>query len=265
GRRGDHGGGARAAPGDRPAVSSGIGADRARLSPARSLPARGRHAAAPAPGPSGRGERPRARAATGVRAAARRGGPVIIESILTTLDGAGTPNFAPMGVEWGDQDIVIKPFLETTTFRNLRDTGAAVVNLTDDVMLFAQGAIATVQFPAVPATAVRGVVLEAVCSWRVWDVPSLEAPPPSAQVVLAGGSGGALARRHTAASLGGDLGGASGVWALVPGRQPGAPRGARGRDPGHPHPPAAGRADPRRARAAAGDRGQDGGPTRARG
>src|SRR5205807_5962468 len=41
--------------------------------------------------------------------------------------------------------------------------------------------------------------------------------------------------------------------------------GARGRDPGHPHPPAAGRADPRRARAAAGDRGQDGGPTRARG
>ena len=88
---------------------------------------------------------------------------MIIESILTTLDGAGTPNFAPMGVDWGEQEIVIKPFLETTTFQNLRDTGAAVVNLTDDVMLFAQGAIATARFPAVPATAVRGVVLEAAC------------------------------------------------------------------------------------------------------
>src|SRR5204863_251111 len=98
---------------------------------------------------------------------------------------AGLPNpfraaryhspFAPMGVEWGEQEIVIKPFLETTTFKNLRDTGAAVVNLTDDVMLFAQGAIATVQFPAVPATAVRGVVLEAACSWREVKVHSLDA------------------------------------------------------------------------------------------
>jgi len=110
---------------------------------------------------------------------------VIIESILTTTDVAGTPNFAPMGVEWGEQEIVIKPFLETTTFQNLRDTRAAVVNLTDDVMLFAQGAIATAQFPAAPATAVRGVVLEAVCSWREVEVRSLDATPPRARVVTA--------------------------------------------------------------------------------
>ena len=110
---------------------------------------------------------------------------MIIESILTTLDGAGTPNFAPMGVERGEQEIVIKPFLETTTFQNLRDTGAAVVNLTDDVMLFAQGAIATARFPTVPATAVRGVVLEAACSWREVEVRSLDATPPRARVVTA--------------------------------------------------------------------------------
>ena len=110
---------------------------------------------------------------------------MIIESILTTLDGAGTPNFAPMGVEWGEQEIVIKPFLETTTFQNLRDTGAAVVNLTDDAMLFAQGAIATARFPTVPATAVRGVVLEAACSWREVEVRSLDATPPRARVVTA--------------------------------------------------------------------------------
>lgn len=108
---------------------------------------------------------------------------MIIESILTTLDAGGAVNIAPMGVEWGEEEIVLKPFLETTTFRNLQATGAAVVNLTDDVMLFAQGAISNAQFPAAPATVVRGVVLEAACSWREVRVRSLDATPPRARVV----------------------------------------------------------------------------------
>jgi len=108
---------------------------------------------------------------------------MIIESILTTMDPRGTVNFAPMGVEWGEEEIVIKPFLETTTFQNLQTTRAAVVNLTDDVMLFAQGATATVQFPAAPAQVVRGVVIDAACSWREVQVQSLDATPPRARVV----------------------------------------------------------------------------------
>lgn len=110
---------------------------------------------------------------------------MIIESILTTMDASGTVNFAPMGVEWGEETIVIKPFLETTTFRNLRATGAAVVNLTDDVMLFARGAISNVHFPAGPAAVVRGVVLEATCSWREVEVRSLDATPPRSRIVTA--------------------------------------------------------------------------------
>jgi hypothetical protein len=108
---------------------------------------------------------------------------VIIESILTTMNGSGRVNFAPMGVEWGEDEIVIKPFLETTTFRNLREVRAAVVNLTDDVMLFARGVIADAQFPAFPATAVRGVVLEAACSWREVEVHTIDDTPPRARVV----------------------------------------------------------------------------------
>jgi len=108
---------------------------------------------------------------------------MIIESVLTTMDAGGAVNFAPMGVEWGEEEIVIKPFLETTTFRNLQATGVAVVNLTDDVLLFAQGATANVQFPAVPAQKIRGVVLEAACSWREVEVRSLDATPPRARVV----------------------------------------------------------------------------------
>jgi hypothetical protein len=107
---------------------------------------------------------------------------VIIESILTSMDADGAINFAPMGVEWGEETIVLKPFLETTTFRNVRATGAAVVNLTDDVMLFAQGAIASPQFPWVPATVVRGAVLEAACSWRELEVVSIDDTPPRSRI-----------------------------------------------------------------------------------
>jgi uncharacterized protein len=110
---------------------------------------------------------------------------VILETILTTRDSLGVVNCAPMGVEWGDTEIVIKPFLDTTTFRNLRDTGAAVVNLTDDVMLFAQAALVEAQFPALPASVVPGVVLEAACSWREVQVRAIDATPPRARILTA--------------------------------------------------------------------------------
>ena len=107
---------------------------------------------------------------------------MIIETIVTTVDPGGSINFAPMGVEWGDETIVLKPFLETTTFRNLSVTRSAVVNLTDDVMLFAQGAISSPQFPSAPATVVKGAVLEAACSWRELEVVSIDATPPRSRI-----------------------------------------------------------------------------------
>ena len=107
---------------------------------------------------------------------------MILETIVTTMDAKGEVNFAPMGVEWGDERIVLKPFLETTTFRNVRATGVAIVNLTDDAMLFAQGAISSPQFPTIPATVVQGAVLEAACSWRELEVVSVDATPPRSRI-----------------------------------------------------------------------------------
>ena len=107
---------------------------------------------------------------------------MIIESILTSMAPNGTINFAPMGVEWGETTIVLKPFLETTTFRNVRETRVAVVNLTDDAMLFAQGAISSPQFSWVPAAVVRGAVLEAACSWRELEVITIDDTPPRSRI-----------------------------------------------------------------------------------
>lgn len=107
---------------------------------------------------------------------------MILETIVTTLGTDGAINFAPMGVEWGDELIVLKPFLETSTFRNVSTARSAVVNLTDDAMLFAQGAISSPQFPWVPATVVKGAVLEAACSWRELEVLAIDATPPRSRI-----------------------------------------------------------------------------------
>lgn len=107
---------------------------------------------------------------------------MIIECILTTTDPAGQVNCAPMGVEWGEEIIVIKPFQETTTYRNLLAHGAAVVNLTDNVLLFAQSAIASPIFPTRPADVVAGVVLQDVCSWREVQIEAIEKLEPRARI-----------------------------------------------------------------------------------
>ena len=107
---------------------------------------------------------------------------MIIESIVTSMGTDGAVNFAPMGVEWGESTIVLKPFLETTTFRNVSATRAAVVNITDDVMLFAQAAISSPQFPWTPASVVRGAVLDAACSWRELEVVAIDDTPPRSRI-----------------------------------------------------------------------------------
>lgn len=107
---------------------------------------------------------------------------MIIESIVTTMDAAGTINIAPMGIEWDEEHPVLKPFLETTTFRNVRDTGVAVINITDDIRIFALGAISSPAAPTVPAEHVRGVVLEGACSWRELEAEDIDDMPPRSRI-----------------------------------------------------------------------------------
>ena len=110
---------------------------------------------------------------------------MIVETIVTTVAADGTLNFAPMGVEWGDETIILKPFLETTTYRNIAASRAAVVNLTDDVRIFARAAISSPQYESSPATVVRGVVLAGCCSWRELDVRTIDSTPPRSRIEMA--------------------------------------------------------------------------------
>lgn len=107
---------------------------------------------------------------------------MIVESIITSIDAGGDVNCAPMGVEWGDEVIVLKPFLRTATYPNLTAAGAAVVNLTDDVRVFARAAISNPGLPTVPAEKVNGVVLADCCSWREVVVRSVDSTPPRSRI-----------------------------------------------------------------------------------
>jgi len=110
---------------------------------------------------------------------------MIVETIVTSVAADGAVNCAPMGVEWGDTTIVLKPFLDTATYRNLVTTQAAVVNLIDDVRVFARAAISNPVYPTEVAEVVRGVRLAGCCSWREVEVRSVDSTPPRSRIETA--------------------------------------------------------------------------------
>jgi hypothetical protein len=116
----------------------------------------------------------------------------ILETVVTTSNPDGTINCAAMGVEWGDQQIVIKPYRGTRTLRNLRASAVAVVNLTDDILLFSQAALGDPHPPTRPAVSIEGAVLDDACSWREVRVEAIDDREPRARVstvVVGGGVG----------------------------------------------------------------------------
>jgi uncharacterized protein len=93
--------------------------------------------------------------------------PVIVETIVVTVDRVGSLNVAPQGLVFDDdvpgrpRGVLFRPYRDTTTFRNLEATRAAVVHLTDDALLVARSAIGLPVEPRlVPATRVRGQRIE---------------------------------------------------------------------------------------------------------
>jgi hypothetical protein len=116
----------------------------------------------------------------------------ILETVVTTINPDGSVNCAAMGVEWGEGRIVIKPYRGTRTLRNLRATGAAVVNVTDDILLFSQAALGDPHPPTRRAASIDGAILDDACSWREVRVEAIDESAQRARVdtvVVDGGTG----------------------------------------------------------------------------
>jgi uncharacterized protein len=70
--------------------------------------------------------------------------PIILESIVTTLDRDGRVNIAPMGPELLDgvePQFLLRPFEGSTTYVNLLESRRAVIHVTDNALLIARAAI----------------------------------------------------------------------------------------------------------------------------
>ena len=89
----------------------------------------------------------------------RHAEPVIREAIVTTLGATGRPNIAAMGVSEERGFYLVSPFRPSRTFDNLKRSGQAVINHTDDVRVFAGCLTGRKDWPTLPVKRVAGVRL----------------------------------------------------------------------------------------------------------
>jgi hypothetical protein len=62
---------------------------------------------------------------------------MIFETIVSTVNAFGEPHVTPFGIRIQDGLVVISPYKPSTTLQNILTTGHAVLNLSDDVRVFA--------------------------------------------------------------------------------------------------------------------------------
>lgn len=62
---------------------------------------------------------------------------MIYETIITSCSLEGEVHIAPFGIQWHAGRVLIMPFQPSTTLQNILQTRSAVLNLTDDVRVFA--------------------------------------------------------------------------------------------------------------------------------
>ena len=114
---------------------------------------------------------------------------MILETIVTTLNEDGSLNVAPMGpvvdpasLEHGLERFDLKPFNTSTTYQNLKRTGAGVLHITDDVQTFSLAAVGKLNSPpeTVDAELIEGKILANACRYHEFKVTFTEESPPRA-------------------------------------------------------------------------------------
>lgn len=111
---------------------------------------------------------------------------MILEGIVTTINGDGSLNIAPMGpMVLGDfEAFLLRPYQTSTTYENLKRDPCGVFHVVDDALLLARAAIdCWEELPATfPASKVNGNVIEAACRWYEFEVESLDDKEPRTSI-----------------------------------------------------------------------------------
>ena len=91
---------------------------------------------------------------------------MIFETIVITTDIAGNPHVTPFGVQYQGNMVVISPFRPSATLDNVLATKCAVINLTDDVRVFAGALTGRQAWQLKPAISIQGFVLDDALAHR---------------------------------------------------------------------------------------------------
>lgn len=102
---------------------------------------------------------------------------MIFETIVTTLREDGSTHIAPMGVREVDEGLLLAPFRPSTTLDNLLRSGVAVVNLSDDVRVFAGCLTGRHDWPLRKAVKIAGCMLDQALAHRELRVERFEEDP----------------------------------------------------------------------------------------
>ncbi len=84
----------------------------------------------------------------------------IHEVIVTTLDAAGAPHSAPMGISEVNGYFLVKPFKPSATYDNLKRHRQCTINYIDDVRVFAGALTGRRDWPTLPCSRIEGAYLE---------------------------------------------------------------------------------------------------------
>lgn len=98
---------------------------------------------------------------------------MIYETVITTLNADGSAHIAPFGIRERDGNVIIAPFRPSTSLDNLLRTGRAVVNLTDDVRIFAGALTGRREWPVKRAEKIDGCVLQAALAHRELELTDI--------------------------------------------------------------------------------------------
>jgi len=99
---------------------------------------------------------------------------MIYETVITTVNVDGSAHIAPFGIRERDGMVIIAPFRPSTSLDNLLRTEQAVVNLTDDVRVFAGALTGRRDWPVRPAVKMEGYVLDAALAHRELELVDIK-------------------------------------------------------------------------------------------
>lgn len=91
---------------------------------------------------------------------------MILETIVTTRTVSGEVHIAPFGIRERNGKILLSPYRPSTTLDHVLRDKCCVLNVTDDVRIFAGALTGHRDWPVRPAKKIQGHVLQAALSHR---------------------------------------------------------------------------------------------------